>query len=334
MIYKRILILLILAGLGACSSLPSSLGETNDKSARGDASEQDEAVPVLTDKNAGESQGSILQRMLQTLFPDDTAKNSAAKTAAQETISGTAMQNRTGEGAQSAADILLAQSLLSKTDLFKASKRTLHPSTKVRVAEVISQFKRGELAQSERDISQILSRELNLSSSVYVLAGDIALANNKPDEATEHYMQALKINGYSAKAANRLGMQMREQGKFHEAQAYYTQAITAQPGMPYSYRNRAVLFDLYMNHKAKALQDYRAYSALLNYALAVQEDNGFGNGASAAEASSAPVLSEQETKALKSNISLAKRWVADLERQVDALASVQNSKAVDEVSTQ
>jgi tetratricopeptide (TPR) repeat protein len=283
MIYKRLLLLSLLASLSACSSMPS----------------------FMTAQNADN-------------VDSETLKNQST--------------NQSSPKAQSMAispNVVFAQSLVSQTDLYKVSKILLLPSVKDKVLNALSQFNRGEFEQSEQTIKQILSSELGLSSEVYVLAGDIALANKKRNEAIVNYRQALSVNEHNAKAANRLGMHLREQGRFSEAEKLYTQAINAQPSIPHGYRNRAVLYDLYLNDKAKALQDYKSYLALLNYQLAQQDGATFTDVANAApqqDFSSNP-LSELELKALKTNIKIAKRWLIDVGRQVDVLARSKNNTA-------
>jgi tetratricopeptide (TPR) repeat protein len=221
---------------------------------------------------------------------------------------------------------ILAQSLISQSDLYQSSKRVLSPDVKTKVVNALSYFNKGEFEKSEKSINLVLANELNLNSAVYVLAGDIALANNSPTEAIAHYIAALSLNDYSAKAANRLAMQLREQGEFAEAEKLYTQAINAQPSQAESYRNRAVLYDLYLDEKAKALQDYKAYSALLNYSLVAHEEPNKANlsQAKAIAAASKP-LNDVQLKSLKTNIKLVKRWLSDLGRQVAALEKVNNN---------
>lgn len=221
---------------------------------------------------------------------------------------------------------MLAQSLIGQSDLYLSSKRALSPDVKTKVVNTLRHFNKGEFEKSEKSIKLVLANEYNLNSAVYVLAGDIALANNSPTEAIAHYRTALKLNEYSAKAANRLAMQLREQGEFIKAEKLYTQAINAQPSKSESYRNRAVLYDLYLDEKAKALQDYKAYSALLNYSLLAEEDPNKAelSQTNTLAATSRP-LNDAQLKTLKTNIKLAKRWLSDLSRQIAALERVNSN---------
>ena len=277
MIYKRILLLLAVASLSACSTVSSLIGDTPKTTNETPLLIKNEQEPAL-----------------------DSAAESAAPLSESE---------------------LLVQALVSQSDLYQSSKRVLAPDIKSKVVVALNEFNKGELAQSEKSIQEVLTKELNLTSAVYVLAGDIALANNKQADAVKYYMNALKLNDYNAKAANRLAMQRREQGDFAGAEQLYTQAINAQPSQAESYRNRAVLFDLYLDEKAKALQDYKAYSALLNYQLLVHENPDKANvGQVEGLSSETYSLSDTELKSLKTNIKLVKRWLSDVGRQVKALA--------------
>lgn len=286
MIYKRILLLLAVAGLSACSTVSSLIG---------DDTKTTNETPVIVDNEP------------------DTALDPTAKSVAPLSESE-----------------LLVQALVSQSDLYQSSKRVLAPDIKSKVLVALSEFNKGEFEQSEKSIQGVLTKELNLTSAVYVLAGDIALANNKQDEAITHYLNALELNDYNAKAANRLAMQRREQGNFADAEQLYTQAINAQPSKAESYRNRAVLYDLYLDEKVKALQDYQAYSALINYQLLVHENPDKVNFAQPEGLSSEAVsLSDAELKSLKTNIKLVKRWLSDVGRQVKALARANTNNTSD-----
>lgn len=206
----------------------------------------------------------------------------------------------------------LIMRLNAKADLFQQSKRILAPDIKPKIIAIIDLYQRGELDLAEQQINTIIATQLNLSSNVYVLAGDISAAQGKnrsqsTTTAREHYQKALAMNRNNAKAANRLAMLMREQGDFEQAASLYTQAINAQATYAPSYRNRAILFDLYMNKKQQALSDYQTYSALLfDYQKQIDE--------------ALIVVNNKQQKALKQDQKLAKRWLADIQGQLKILA--------------
>jgi tetratricopeptide (TPR) repeat protein len=314
---KRIILLCLVTILGACSSVRSLVDEavlaTKTIVSEPAVSETSEDSDALAKKTLeGKQVGSL-----------DPKKG--------------ATSNKQAINTSLDPNIQQAQALISQSDLYYASKRKLSPSTKTRVVNALSQFNRGELAQSEEAIKEIIFNDLNVNSAVYVLAGDIALAvantqesdqqNAQTSTAITHYQQALKLNPHNAKAANRLGVHMREIGEFDKADKLYSQAINAQPSLPESYRNRAVLYDLYLNEKAKALLDYQAYSALLDYALYIHTntDEAYTNQAALSETFSAKPLNEKQVKSLKTNIKMVGRWLVDVGRQVDALEKTQSN---------
>jgi tetratricopeptide (TPR) repeat protein len=252
---------------------------------------------------------------MNALIPDTASESStnAIEESTDKTNNDLAKTNTAGDQSSSETNTALvyAQQLHAESDLYLLSKRTLAPATQSKVLNVFSQFRQGEIEESLKAINALLISELNLSSAVYVLAGDIAAANALRDQATKHYQNALDLNEYNAKAANRLGMMARANGQFELAETFYSQAINARPSMPEAYRNRAVLYDLYLQQKDKALNDYQAYSALLEYEL---ESSKSGQSLGDAQ------LSEAQTKALQKDIKLTKRWVVDVGRQVTAIA--------------
>lgn len=297
MTYKSLVLLLVVLSLAGCASAPSFMGGS--------------AKSVTSDPTSAEAKA------------DDE----------KSVLSNASLESEPPAPATS-PEMLKAQALISQSDLYKGAKRTLSANAKTQVIAAIDQFNQGDIAASEKILAQVMATEVNLSSPVYVLAGDIALAKQNVDEAIVHYQQAIKLNQYNAKAANRLGMQMREQGKFTEAEKYFSLAIYAQPSLPQSYRNRAVLFDLYLGEKEKAQQDYQSYSALLNYQLALNEhinnpsgaENSFSHPLSN-NYTQAHVLSDSQMQELRANLTLVERWLIDIGRQVEALKKAELKNA-------
>lgn len=210
----------------------------------------------------------------------------------------------------------IASAINSQPDLFLANKKILAPDIKQSIRPILDAYQAGDYASAEQQMAQILNNELNVTSHVLVLAGDISRAISLQEGSSEkliaaknHYRRALSINEYNAKAANRLAKLLREQGEFEQAHALYSQAIKSQPSHAYSYRNRAVLNDLYLNRKADALSDYQIYAALLKH----KELMHSGENAQLA-------LTEAQNKALKKDLKMVGRWLADVQRQVNALA--------------
>lgn len=260
---------------------------------------------------------ATLERFMQSSEPKAPEQSEEAS---QEASVDKIVESADGETVEQVSpEQALAQSLHAQADLYEQSKGTLSVSVMSKISGILASYKAGDFARSESDMNSLLGSELNLTSPVYMLAGDIAYAQNNQQKAKAYYQQALQLNSYNAKAANRLARLHRLLGKFEEALALYTRAIEASPSHAESYRNRAVLYDLYLNEKAKAFEDYQTYSALLNYQLAAQEHPTLTNNAAK--------LPEDELKTLKTDIKLVKRWLADVGRQVAALNRQQSAQA-------
>jgi len=89
-------------------------------------------------------------------------------------------------------------------------------------------------------------------------------------------------------ALNQLGMLLRQQGKFHEAESAYMKAVTASPDYALAHYNLGVLNDLYLRRLEDALTHYERYIEL------VGDDEQVG------------------------------RWIADLKRRITATQSTAN----------
>ena len=66
-----------------------------------------------------------------------------------------------------------------------------------------------------------------------------------------------------AAANTQLGILLREQGKFDEAEAAYRRALATDPSYALAHYNLGVLLDLYLRRPAEALEHYEAYQASL-----------------------------------------------------------------------
>ena len=75
--------------------------------------------------------------------------------------------------------------------------------------------------------------------------------------------QALAIDPANAAANNQLGMLLRKQGQFADAEQAYVRAIETDPMYALAHHNLGVLLDLYLHRPAEALQHYQRYQELL-----------------------------------------------------------------------
>lgn len=90
---------------------------------------------------------------------------------------------------------------------------------------------------------------------LYLKTGDLSLA-----EAS--LQQAVTLNTADAVAYNHLGVVLREQGRFNDALKAYLQALKINDQYADAYLNLGILYDLYLQDLAKALQQYKRYQAL------------------------------------------------------------------------
>lgn len=90
---------------------------------------------------------------------------------------------------------------------------------------------------------------------LYLKTGELNLA----EESLQH---AVTLNASDAVAYNHLGVVMREQGRFNEAQTAYLRALKINDKYAEAHLNLGILYDLYLQNLAKALQQYKRYQAL------------------------------------------------------------------------
>jgi tetratricopeptide (TPR) repeat protein len=206
---------------------------------------------------------------------------------------------------------------------FASSKKENSPRARAMLVEALSAY------QAENfDLAMTLMRQaeqLNdpLNSVAYVLQGDIYIALEDSKAAAKSYDLALSLNPDNFKAANRRALLHRELGEFTQALALYTQAIESNPIHAVSYRNRGVLFDLYLGDKAAAISDYQTYSDLLAYQQA-QTDGEAG-----------VMVSSLDAKALKREARRVDGWLIDVGRQQEAQARIDEANQVNtQVNTQ
>jgi len=88
--------------------------------------------------------------------------------------------------------------------------------------------------------------------------------NNEDNEAARAAIDAaLAIRADYAPALNQLGMLLRRNGKFLEAEAAYLKAVTARPEYALAHYNLGVLNELYLQRLAAALQHFERYQEIV-----------------------------------------------------------------------
>ena len=89
-------------------------------------------------------------------------------------------------------------------------------------------------------------------------------ANNEDDEATREAIdKALELNPNHPEALNQLGMLLRRNGNFLEAEAAYMKAVTVSPDYALAHYNLGVLNELYLQRLESALHHFEVYQGLV-----------------------------------------------------------------------
>ncbi|MCH9696088.1 MAG: tetratricopeptide repeat protein [Gammaproteobacteria bacterium] len=89
-------------------------------------------------------------------------------------------------------------------------------------------------------------------------------ANNQNDAATQASVDsALALDPNHPAALNQLGMLLRRNGKFLEAEAAYLKAVTVSPEYALAHYNLGVLNELYLQRLDTALQHFETYQSLV-----------------------------------------------------------------------
>jgi tetratricopeptide (TPR) repeat protein len=105
-----------------------------------------------------------------------------------------------------------------------------------------------------------------IPSLLFLALGDGFVQLQQTNNAVSAWQQSVSANQYNYFAHDRLAQAHRQWGEFVVAEQHYNEAINAWPDFSSGYRNRGILYDLYLGDKARALDDYRQYKQLLTLA--------------------------------------------------------------------
>lgn len=128
-------------------------------------------------------------------------------------------------------------------------------------ARALMALRSGQLDQALVMLKSLASRFPQLSGPL-VNQGRIYWQQEKYKDAQAALEQSLAVNNQNPYAHNLLGLVLREQGKFAEAQQHYLQAVTLDPKYARAHFNLGVLAELYLQDLNLALDHFRAYQAL------------------------------------------------------------------------
>lgn len=243
--------------------------------------------------------------------PGPSPENPANKTAQSDETSVNADADRvaampapielTPEQLEEQAFAMKARGLIGTLNAFKLDKQNQQKLNFSQLGDVqsgINKLAIGKTDEALVAVQRVIDDADFIASPntlVWVLRGDIYRAKGKVEKAVADYKAALKLVASNYQAHNRLAFIYRDAGNFDLAEAHYEQAINAWPGNADSYRNRGILYDLYVGDKLAAIADYKIYKALLD----IQLQSGVSPDKS--------LLKEQK---------LIGQWILDIQRQI------------------
>ena len=120
----------------------------------------------------------------------------------------------------------------------------------------------GDLVDAELRFKEFLL-EYPQFPGAHVNLAIIHVANDDDDAARAALDAALAIDPEHAAALNQLGMLLRRNGNFLEAEAAYMKAVTVSPDYALAHYNLGVLNELYLQRLDVALHHFETYQALV-----------------------------------------------------------------------
>jgi tetratricopeptide (TPR) repeat protein len=129
------------------------------------------------------------------------------------------------------------------------------------LARAVSQANGGAAGDAELEFRQLMEAAPEFGGAAYDL-GVLLRAQNKFEDAEQALTEATKREPRSAQAFTALGLVQRERGQFTAAAASYASALQADADYAPALRNFGILKDLYLGDAAGALPDFERYQAL------------------------------------------------------------------------
>lgn len=131
-------------------------------------------------------------------------------------------------------------------------------------------FKKGLAAmQANQDalalqIFRDLEQKYPLISGPLINEAKILVKQKKFEDAKTQLIKASSVHAQNPFVYNELGLVYRELGQFQDSQQAYQKAIQLAPNYALAHYNLGVLADLYLQNYSLALDQYKAYQALLS----------------------------------------------------------------------
>jgi len=146
-------------------------------------------------------------------------------------------------------------------DGLPVGERIVPPEAQTLYEQAASVMASGDFLEAQLRFQEFLLQYPDYPGAHVNLA--IIFAANNDDQAVENSLtDALIIDPQYAPALNQLGMLLRRQGKFGDAENAYLRAVDANAGYSLPYYNLGVLNELYLQRLDIALQYFEKYQEL------------------------------------------------------------------------
>lgn len=129
---------------------------------------------------------------------------------------------------------------------------------KTRYNAALEQIRKGQLADAEESLEQIVKEAPDLSGPKTNL-GIIYAKTNRRNDALSAFNKAAAANPRNIVAHNWLGTLYRESREYALAEAAYLKALAIDDDYPPTLLNLAILYDEHLQQPARALDYYKKY---------------------------------------------------------------------------
>lgn len=107
----------------------------------------------------------------------------------------------------------------------------------------------------------LLEQDASLSGP-WVMLGDIAMKQQRVEEAEKHFRKAIEMSPDNINAYLRLAQVLRVKGAFVHAQNVYAEVLMVWKDFPEAHLNLGILYDIYLNKPLAGQQHMEAYQFL------------------------------------------------------------------------
>jgi tetratricopeptide (TPR) repeat protein len=135
------------------------------------------------------------------------------------------------------------------------------PATEQQFARAVQLLEAGDLTGARPILEELVATEPLLAAPAVNL-GMLHAREKRWSEAESALAEGSRREPSDAVALNALAAVLCENGRFKDAEATYRRALAADPGHARTYRNFAVLLDLYLWRPAEALQHFETYVSM------------------------------------------------------------------------